>query len=65
MDFENLSFVWVKVGQTIAPLHLGWGWVELEMFAKCSEKTGHPLGDSVLEIPWVGKGTEWNSYLAF
>lgn len=54
-----LSLLRVKREQTIAPLHLGWGWAELEMFAKGSEKTGHLFGDSqFLETPLVGEGTE-------
>lgn len=63
----RLAFEWVKLERMIAPLHLGWGWVELQMFAKGSEKTGHLFGDSqFLETSLVGEGTEQkegNSYL--
>lgn len=67
LAFETLSFEWVNREQAIALLHLGWGWVELEMFAKGREKTGHLFGDPrFLETPLVGEGTEQkerNSYL--
>lgn len=67
LAFETTSFEWVKREQTIASLHLGWGWVELQMFAKGSKKTGHLFGDlQFLETPLVGEATEQkeqNSYL--